>query len=106
MVSYSCEKAKHTIIFKNGKLDSQILIPPSGCYKTRFIANGNLDCETKLDLFMDHKKTNFAEHIILFGNYDRKEIYHSDWYQNTMQIKIHPEYCIVDSFEIKVEFFD
>lgn len=105
-MNISCEKKTHTIIFNNGKLESEILVPPSGCYKTKFTANGALNCDLRLDLYMDSKKTNFVEHLKLTGIYSSKEIYNADWYENKMQLKVHPDSCIFESFEIKVEFFD
>ena len=55
---------------------------------------------------MDNKKTNFVEHLKLTGIYSGKEIYSADWYENKMQLKVNPDSCIFDGFEIKVEFFD
>jgi len=106
LLNISCEKKTHTIIFNSGNLESEILVPPSGCYKTKFIANGTLNCDLKLDLYMDNKKTNFVEHLKLTGIYSGKEIYSADWYENKMQLKVNPDSCIFDGFEIKVEFFD
>jgi hypothetical protein len=106
LLNISCEKKTHTIIFNSCNLESEILVPPSGCYKRKFTANGTLNCDLKLDLYMDNKKTNFVEHLKLTGIYSGKEIYSADWYENKMQLKVNPDSCIFDGFEIKVEFFD
>lgn len=106
LMYFSCENKSHMILFRNDHLESEILTPPIGCYKVRFIASGTLNCEIKLDLFMDFQRTNFLDHLNLNGNYVGDEIYFSDWYENNMQIKIRPDSCIGDHFEINVEFLD
>ena len=105
-MNFSCEKKTHTVIFKKGTAESEVIVPPSGCYKTRFTATGNLNCELDLDLYMDNKKTTFVDHIRLIGEYSNKQIYYSDWYGNIMQFKARQDTCISSTFEIKVEFID
>ena len=106
LINISCEKKIHTVVFKNGTEESEVLVPPSGCYKTRFTATGNLNCELDLELYMDNKKTTFVDHLRLIGEYSNKQIYYSDWYGNIMQLRVRQDSCISSTFEIKVEFID
>ncbi len=103
----SCtNKSQHIVIFKSDRTKSQLMIPPLGCYKVKIVANGELKCEGKLKIFQNSNKTNFADHLKLEGSYIGKEIYKSDWYNGSLAIEFSPDSCIIDRFELIVEFFN
>lgn len=103
----SCtNKNKHTIIFKSDLTQSQVIKPPQGCYKVKIIANGVLKCESKLKIFQNSIKTNFADNLKFKGSYNEKEIYKSDWYNGSLMIEFGPDSCIINQFKLIVEFFD
>jgi len=102
----SCEQKNHILKFTKNITDSEILVPPDGCYRLKLIVNGELECESNLELFMNDKKTNFTDHLILNGNYRQKEIYSSDWYNDKLQLKFSSMKCIKKTFVVQVKFFD
>lgn len=103
---FSCKNQSHTIVFEEDKLKSENIIPPSGCYKIKLIANGELICNSKLVIIMDSKETNFLDYLDFNGTYVEKEIYYADWYENTFQLELRPDSCLVNPFRVKVIFYD
>lgn len=55
---------------------------------------------------MDSKKTEFNNDLHFNGTYVEKEIYNADWYDNTFQLELRPDSCLLNPFEVKVDFYN